>query len=242
MMRVTLIAQTQIDRDALVGLVGETEFGQRSLKDWPWENEAETLVEFAGRACYQSWDMPSPATATAKGYHANIIAQSHFSVMEHASATFYVQGVSRSLLTELTRHRHLSFSVLSQRFVGADKVTFVVPPALVNDDDAKANLSDAFQGALHGYERLVELLEGRGLGRKQAREAARSVLPNMTETKFVVTGNHRAWREVIAKRSSAAADAEIRKFAEAILEDLRDVAPNLYADFKREGDLSECIP
>lgn len=66
----------------------------------------DTLGEMAGRLCYESWDRPNPATATNAGYLANIIKQQHFSVLEHASATIYLEGVSRTLTHELIRHRH----------------------------------------------------------------------------------------------------------------------------------------
>src|SRR5690606_39415906 len=89
--------------------------------------EADELAEVAGRLCYQSWDRPNPRTATNRGYLANIIAQGHESVLEHASVTFYVEGVSRALLAELTRHRHLSSSGVSQRFVDSPQLEMVSP-------------------------------------------------------------------------------------------------------------------
>src|SRR3712207_7558756 len=84
----------------------------------PWSTEAEggeALAEFAGRACYQSWDKPNPATATNAGYLRHILEVGHLSVLEHGTVTMYLTGVSRSLTHELIRHRHFSFSQLSQR-------------------------------------------------------------------------------------------------------------------------------
>jgi len=80
------------------------------------------------------------------------------------------------------------------------------------------------------YEALVETLTDKGLPRKQAREAARSVLLNAQETKIVVSGNIRAWREFVQKRNSPHADAEIRALAQEVLSVLRRVAPNSVQD------------
>lgn len=225
-MKVDLVAYTKVDYPTIQTTGFDT--GGR-----PVAADADVLAEFAGRACYQSWKRPNPATATVKGYLANILDHKHFSVLEHASATFYLQGVSRSLLAELTRHRHLSFSVLSQRYVDETYANMVTPPALRGDDLATAFLAEHWEIALNAYDRLVEhLTERKGLPRKQAREAARCVLPNMTETRIVVTGNHRAWREVIAKRNSPHADAEIRELAAALLHRLKRVAPASYQDIE----------
>lgn len=193
---------------------------------------ADELAEFAGRACYQSWERPNPATATNAGYLANILTQQHFSVLEHASATFYISGVSRALSHELIRHRHLSYSQLSQRYVSAETMEPVIPPAFADDGDWVDELRDIFTDALDAYGEAVRHLEAKGLPRKQAREAARAVLPNMTSTALVVTGNMRAWRDVIAKRNSPAADAEIRELAVRILAYLRVLAPNTFADME----------
>ena len=81
------------------------------------DTDADFLAEGAGRSCFQSWSRPNPKTRANRDYLANIIRQGHESTLEHASATFYITGVSRALLSELTRHRHLSYSVLSQRYV-----------------------------------------------------------------------------------------------------------------------------
>lgn len=196
---------------------------------------SDLIAEFGGRLCYQSWDRPNPVTATNAGYLANIIKQQHFSVLEHASASFYVAGVSRSLSHELVRHRHLSFSQLSQRFVdegGSTRAAFIVPPAFRDSEDERGVLFDTTGAALEAYYHLDALLVSRGLTRKQAREAARAVLPNATETQFLVTGNMRAWREVIAKRISPHADAEIQLFAREVLTILKRIAPNTFQDME----------
>lgn len=186
--------------------------------------QADELAEMAGRLDYQSWDRPNPDTATNDGYLRNIINQGHFSVLEHASASLYVDGVSRTFTHELIRHRHFSFSEMSQRYVDSSNVNIVRPPA-TSRYGGKDVLLHVAQEAGEAYEELVDLYMSEGLTRKQAREAARSVLINATETKILVTGNMRAWREMLARRLSPSADAEMQQFACEALRILREVAP-----------------
>lgn len=190
----------------------------------------ESVIEFAGRSCYESFHKPRVSTRRNDAYISNIIDMGHESVLEHASVSFYVTGVSRNMLLELERHRHLSFSVVSTRFVDMSNAMVVIPPALRDDDGVVLEPLGSTQSEY--YEELVMVLQGDGLTRKEAREAARYRLPGNLETKFVVTGNLRAWRDVLKKRFSTHADAEIRLFAEQVLRLLRtEVAPNVFADF-----------
>ncbi|KIQ62422.1 hypothetical protein TR51_25635 [Kitasatospora griseola] len=201
----------------------------------PWiVTDADALSETAGRVCYKSFDRPNPATAVNTSYMRNIIKQGHFSVLEHVSVTFLVQDVSRSLLAELTRHRHLSFSVVSQRYVDYSNTEPVMPPAIRDDESLERIVRNAYGLAVSSYESLVDALMRRGLKRKQAREAARCVLPNAAPVDMVVSGNLRAWRDVLGKRWHVAADAEIREFAGAVLTELRGFAPNSLQDIPTE--------
>lgn len=223
-----------------VQLIARTEF--LAPPDVPWETDANggpALVEFAGRACYQSWDKPNPRTATNASYLKHIIDVGHFAVLEHASASFYITGVSRSCAHELVRHRHLSFSQLSQRYVAEDEARVVLPPGLEEDPELQQIVLAAADASRNAYEELLAALEARlgdapntVLRRKQARQAARAVLPNDTETRIVVTGNYRAWRHFIAVRASEHADTEIRRLAVACLRELAVVAPAAFADFE----------
>lgn len=193
----------------------------------------DILHEFAGRACYQSFDKPNPATAANVDYLANTNSQGHFSILEHGSVTFYVEGVSRSLTHELIRHRHLSFSELSQRYVNVEDAAVVIPPTVekaLADEGLEADPEPFMKEVRSEYRGAVEFLEFKGLTRKRAREAARAFMPNMTETKIVVTGNIRAWRDVLTKRYHVAADAEIQRFATEVLKHLRELAPNSVQD------------
>lgn len=198
----------------------------------PDATPVESILEFAGRACYQSFGKPNPATVKNADYLAHIIGEGHESVLEHGSASFYITGVSRAFTHEQVRHRHHSYSQLSQRFVNERAAAVVVPPALRGDETALQILAEAQAAAQDAYSSLVNhLMYERGLDRKPAREAARAVLPNMTETRIVVTGNFRAWRDELERRCTLAADAEIREICLQILDILKQLAPSVFADF-----------
>lgn len=223
-----------------VQLIAKTEF--TAPPDVPWSTDADggpALLEFAGRACYQSWDKPNPRTATNATYLKHIIDVGHFSVLEHASVSFYITGISRSCTHELIRHRHFSYSQLSQRYVPEKDAAMVEPEVIADDPELHAKFVEASEAAVKAYTELLEGLEKKfadvehaTLRRKQARQAARAVLPNATETRIVVTGNYRAWRHFIAMRASEHADVEIRELAIACLRELNRVAANAFADFE----------
>jgi len=208
----------------------------------PWTTDAsggQALAEFAGRACYQSWNKPIPTTATNAGYLDHILQVGHLSVLEHSTATFYITDVSRSVTHELIRHRHFSYSQLSQRYLPATGPEVAEPEAIAADPELHAIFVDAARHAADAYDRLLAGLEERAarspdgtLARKQARQAARSVLPNATTSAIVVTGNYRAWRHFVGMRATEAADVEIRALAVAVLRELQTLAPNVFADFR----------
>ncbi|QFU92328.1 FAD-dependent thymidylate synthase [Amycolatopsis sp. YIM 10] len=219
-----------------VQLIAKTEFFPPD--DVPWSTDADggqALAEFAGRACYQSWQKPNPKTATNAGYLDHIIEVGHLSVLEHGSVTFYLTGISRSLTHELIRHRHFSYSQLSQRYVPE---AFVAPDVIAEDPELHRKFADAAQASLDAYNELLAGLEAKfadspsaTLRRKQARQAARAVLPNATETRIVVTGNYRAWRHFVGMRATEHADVEIRALAVECLRQLQKAAGNVFADF-----------
>ncbi|GAA0230697.1 FAD-dependent thymidylate synthase [Saccharothrix mutabilis subsp. mutabilis] len=222
-----------------VQLIAKTEFFPPA--DVPWSTDAdggEALAEFAGRACYQSWTKPNPATATNAGYIKHIIEVGHLSVLEHGSVSFYFTGLSRSLTHELIRHRHFSYSQLSQRYVPERNAAMVEPDVIAADPELHELFLKATQASVDAYTELLKGLEQKfsdvpsaTLRRKQARQAARAVLPNATETRIVVTGNYRAWRHFIAMRATEHADVEIRALAVECLRQLQKAAANVFADF-----------
>ncbi|MQA61410.1 MAG: FAD-dependent thymidylate synthase [Actinophytocola sp.] len=222
-----------------VQLIAKTEF--LPPEDVPWSTDADggqALAEFAGRACYQSWKKPNPKTATNSGYVNHIIEVGHLSVLEHGSVSFYITGISRSLTHELIRHRHFSYSQLSQRYFPERDAGFVEPDVIADDPElhekflAAAQVSqDAYNELLAGLQEKFADAPSKTLQRKQARQAARAILPNAIETRIVVTGNYRAWRHFIAMRASEHADVEIRALAIECLRQLQKVAENVFADF-----------
>lgn len=192
--------------------------------------DADYLAEFAGRECYQSWHRPNPDTAANEDYvQKNLVGKKHFSVLEHASVTFRVSGISRSCTHEWIRHRHESYSQLSQRYVPIDHMELVIHPT-IEVEGLSEHLTEVWDLAVEKYEILEKELKDRGYSTKEAREAAREVLPNATGTILIVTGNHRAWREFLEKRYSPQADKQIAMCAGEILEQLREIAPAIYAD------------
>jgi thymidylate synthase (FAD) len=199
--------------------------------------DGERLAEFAGRLCYMS--QHNPAKRATRDYLDNIKKQGHGSVLEHANYTLLLEGVSRSLTHELVRHRAgFAYSQLSQRYVDESEANFVVPPAVIGDESLEAQWRAQIEAAQQSYVSLVEKLmerygwvQDRVHRRKMAREAARAVLPNATETKIVVTANARAWRTMLELRSSEGAELEIRRAAIMILRLLQCEAPGFFSDF-----------
>ncbi|HEV7837266.1 MAG TPA: FAD-dependent thymidylate synthase [Gemmatimonadaceae bacterium] len=207
--------------------------------NWLGEStDGERLAEFAGRLCYMS--QKNPASRQTRDYLENIKKQGHGSVLEHANYSLLLEGVSRSLTHELVRHRAgFAYSQLSQRYVDESEAHFVVPPAIVGDEALETEWRTQIDGAQKSYVRLVEHLMERysWVGdkvhrRKMAREAARGVLPNSTETKIVVTANARAWRTMLELRSSEGAELEIRRCAVAMLKLLSKETPAFFSDFE----------
>ena len=205
---------------------------------WQTDTEvgAEALAEMAGRVCYMSY---GKGRKTNREFVGHIVDVGHGSVLEHAVWSFVITGVSRSFTHELIRHRHFSYSQLSQRYVNESDSAFVEPDVIAGDSELHRVWCEAVEATRRAYDQLVEGLQKHyaavpeaTLRRKLARQAARSVLPNATETKIFVTGNARALRHFIELRGSEHADVEIRKVAIAMLQILQVQAPNLFADYQ----------
>jgi thymidylate synthase (FAD) len=206
-----------------------------------WQGDAsdgERLAEFAGRLCYMS--QGNPARRSTAEYLENIKKQGHGSVLEHAVYVLLIEGISRSCSHELVRHRAgFGYSQLSQRYVDESHAAFVVPPAMLGDEGLEAAWLAQVTAAQAAYVAAVEDLMRRYAWvadkvhrRKMAREAARSLLPNATETKIVVSANVRAWRTMLELRCGEGAEQEIRRMAVALLRVLSTEAPLLFSDFE----------
>jgi thymidylate synthase (FAD) len=210
--------------------------------------DGERLAEFAGRLCYMS--QHNPARRTTAEYLENILKQGHGSVFEHSVYVLLIEGISRSCSHELVRHRAgFGYSQLSQRYVDESDAAFVMPPAIQGDavmeKEWQTQVEEAQAAYVQAVERLMakyEWVESKVHRRKMAREAARSVLPNATEVKIVVSGNVRAWRTMLELRLGEGAELEIRRMAVGVLRMLQAEAPALFADFEiyRAEDGTEC--
>ncbi len=239
----------RIIREPSVYLVGRQTVDQAEVDRFlaehglSWETDtevgAEVLCEMAGRVCYMSFGKGRKTNAE---YLGNILSVAHGSVLEHAVWNFLITGVSRSFTHELVRHRAgFGYSQLSQRYVDESTADFVEPECIARDPELHAIWLESIRQSHEAYCKLVEGL-GRifasepsaTLRRKLARQAARSVLPNATETRIFVTGNARAWRHFIELRANEHAETEIRVVAVRILQRLRREAPNLFGDYTLE--------
>ncbi len=172
----------------------------------------------------------------------------HESPIEHASFTFGIEGVSRSLLAQITRHRIASFSVKSQRYVKEGAFEFVTPPEIEAEDEVLKIYNESMRAAQEAYDKIAEVLtekhkkaflaEGKDektaarMASKKAIEDARFVLPNACETKIVVTMNARSLMNFFHHRCCNRAQWEIRDVANQMLKLVFGVAPNL---FKKAG-------
>jgi len=230
-----------IIRAPRISLLARPQFLEPKHLAVSWRGDAtdgERLAEFAGRLCYMS--QANPAKRTTAEYLDNIKKQGHGSVLEHAVYVLLLEGISRSCSHELVRHRAgFGYSQLSQRYVDESHAAFVVPPAMLGDEPLETAWLAQVTAAQAAYGRAVDDLMRRYdwvadkvHRRKMAREAARSLLPNATETKIVVSANVRAWRTMLELRCGEGAEQEIRRMAVAILRVLGAEAPLLFSDFE----------
>lgn len=239
----------KIIRDPEVYLVGrqslDTPEIDRFLADhdvshWTTDTDVagEKLCEIAGRLCYMSFAKPRPGGNSA--YIQHLLEVGHGSVLEHSVFNLIITGVSRSFTHELIRHRAgFGYSQLSQRYVDESEADYVEPDCIAEVPELHALWLETIQRSHDAYCQLVEGLMGKfggvpdtTLRRKLARQAARSVLPNATETKIFVTANARALRHFAEMRCNEYAEVEIRKVAARILQVLMREAPNLFGDYE----------
>ena len=234
-------ARVEIFRAPRVTLLARPQFVEPEHLKVQWRGEAtdgERLAEYAGRLCYMS--QHNPVNRTTAEYLENIKKQGHGSVLEHSVYVLLIEGISRSCSHELVRHRAgFGYSQISQRYVDESHAAFVLPPATLGDaaleaewerqvTEAQAAYVRAVAGLMKHYEWVTDKVHRR----KMAREAARSVLPNATEVKTVVSANARAWRTMLELRCGEGAELEIRRMAIACLRLLQREAGALFSDFE----------
>ena len=210
--------------------------------------DPEKTVACAAKLCYAAADIETVYEGLTEEKTASFLEMlqsiGHESPIEHASFTFGIQGVSRSLLAQITRHRIASFSVQSQRYVKEDGFQFVVPPEIEKIPEAKEEFLRAMEEDQRHYERLTQLLQekhkaelmaagepeksAQRKAEKRAIEDARFVLPNACATKMIMTMNARSLQNFFSNRCCNRAQWEIRELATQMLKEVKAVAPHLF--------------
>ncbi len=212
-------------------------------------NEPEKTIAAAAKLCYSDahigtlLDGLTPEKTAA--FLQRLSDVGHASPIEHASFTFGIEGVSRTFLAQVTRHRIASFSVQSQRYVRLEDFRYVIPPEIAAIPEAKAQFIDAMNDDARRYLELVHSLEeahtrrlmaegmdektARTKAGKQANEDARFVLPNACETKMVMTMNCRSLINFFNLRCCNRAQWEIRAVADEMLRLVLPLAPHIFA-------------
>ncbi|MBQ7886859.1 MAG: FAD-dependent thymidylate synthase [Clostridia bacterium] len=195
--------------------------------------DPEALTALGARLCYAGGDIDRLLsiieTKDQKAFVEKIMSMGHESVLEHVSFTFLIEGVSRVLLAQLTRHRIASFSVQSQRYVSyASGFGYIVPPAIRNLGEEAVEEYQAQMAQIQSwYEGWQKKLGDAG---EKSNEDARFVLPNACETRILMTMNARELRHFFALRMCSRAQWEIRQMATSMFEQCCRVAPAMFRD------------
>lgn len=210
--------------------------------------DPERTVASAAKLCYSSsgiTELRDGLTDEKVQSFLNMLADlGHASPIEHASFTFGIEGVSRALLAQITRHRIASFSVKSQRYVSEGAFAYVTPPEIADCPEALEIYKESMQRDQEAYDRIAEILEKKHketflkegkdektasrMAQKKAIEDARFTLPNACETKMVVTMNARSLLNFFSLRCCNRAQWEIREVANQMLALVSRVAPEIF--------------
>ncbi len=210
--------------------------------------EPEKVVAAAAKLCYSDSHIGTLLDGLTEEKTVRFLSMltdlGHASPIEHANFTFGIEGVSRTLLAQITRHRIASFSVQSQRYVRLDDFQYVIPPEIEKIPAAKAAFLASMEEDAKRYLDLAQKLEdahtaeyaaagmdeaaARKKAEKQANEDARFVLPNACETKMVMTMNARSLQNFFALRCCNRAQWEIRALAKEMWKLVYPVAPELF--------------
>jgi thymidylate synthase (FAD) len=193
-----------------IELIGMTHFLKGS-------GRPEELIEFAGRICYRS-----EPRGNAGDFVMKRVREGHGSIIEHASATFLIEGISRACSHQLVRHRIASYSQESQRYVDMSEPEFVIPPAIAGNEGAQAIWDTFVEQAKIAYRELRE----QGI----RKEDSRFLLPNAAATRLVVTMNFRSLRHFFEVRCQRDAQWEIREVALEMLRQMYEIAPGVFGD------------
>lgn len=201
--------------------------------------EPEKIVAAAAKMCYSNSGaekiMDGLTEEKTTKFLEYLTSLGHESPLEHIVFTFSVEGVSRSLLAQLTRHRIASYSVKSQRYVEEGSFEFITPPEIAKNDEALTAYNKTMESILDSYHKLTDILYeehkktmDEKSARKKAIEDARFVLPNACETKLIMTFNARSLLNFFSERCCERAQWEIRALAVEILKLVKKEAPVIF--------------
>lgn len=211
---------------------------EQYLDDPTLLGSAEEICKFSGQLDYLSFGENRTYNLNAQRYLDRIKAEKHGNVLEHASFGVLCWGISRSCTHEIVRHRLMSYSQVSQRYVGPGAIRFVQRPELRAtpklQHDFEALIDDAYTMYVNTCTQLADIYKGNLKGTdllKHVRQAARDILPNCTEAPILITANVRAWRYFLEQRASLHAETSIRALAVAIYTQLVAMAPMLFNDY-----------
>ena len=240
--KIHLIAFTQLDEEGVKEWL-DSIGGLRAL-DHVSGDDAEKLVEFAGRNCYRSFDVGinpniSKVRTDSEAYHRNILNSAHGSVLEHATCTFAFENISRVFSHELFRHRvGMAFSQVSLRYVRLDDLTFWIPDIIADNPEAMKVFEEVIAKCEWGQKELARIYDIDNMKsfheKKQLTSAFRRIAPIGVATGIVTTLNLRALRWVIQMRTAAVAEVEIRKVFCEVYKIVREKYPYLFQDFVTE--------
>jgi thymidylate synthase (FAD) len=181
----------------------------------------EELLEHAGRVCYRTESRGEPGR-----FLRARVREGHESIVEHASATFEISGISRACSHQLVRHRIASYSQESQRYVDMSDPEWVLPTSIAENPQARV-VWDGFASQVEAAYRALRELGSR-------KEDARFVLPNATATRIIVTMNFREMLHLFRLRISREAQWEIRDVCIHMLELVSPIAPSIFGDLREE--------
>jgi len=246
--KVFLIARPSIDLEGMRGYLqdvgGEAWLTRRLAESRASPNAGELLVEFAGRACYRSWEPGlnpnvSKVRTDQREYFANILRSAHGSVLEHANYSFALRNVSRTFTHELVRHRAGSaFSQESLRYVRLADIGFRVPPSLEPLRERVLSIVEQLEEFQRSAAEELKLDEA-GLPfhvKKEVTSAMRRLAPIGLSTDIVWTANARTLRHVIEMRTAEGAEEELRLVFDEVARIMQAEAPGLFQDFARSDD------
>ena len=245
---VVMLARPRTNVAGLAGFLEgfDPELGFPAYLDDPTRlPDSSQLCKTAGQLCYASFGPRHTTNENAAAYFERLTSAGHGSVLEHASFSFLLYGISRSVTHELVRHRAgVGFSQVSQRYVSGAVLRFVERPEYQDDEELHRRFEERADRAAAEYGAMADRLLERQVGgnsmlsadyktdaRKKVQQTARSVLPNETEAPMVFTGNVRALRHIIEMRADAHAESEIRNLAVRIYLCLVTADPILFGDY-----------